>query len=400
MTLQLAKNVRIAYKIESTFNTPPAVVTGANQFRPNAGPGLSLSRPEVKSNEIRSDLKTTMSRLGSKEVKGSYTGDVSVGTFDPLFQAVMRGAWSAVLTASQTDFTSVTQTANAIVGASGSFITKGLMGGDGVQINVTGGPAANNNRNLRVTSVAAGSLGIAETLVVDATARTTFTITRTKKLIQPTVPIRSSFTFEKYLQDLDLSEQYTGCRISSMKLTGKPNGMVEVEFGIVGADLNPLSSANSPFYTSPTLTSTIALVIADATLRFNGADVANLTSFDLSLDTKAATLPVIGSLVTPDVFDNAAEVSGSLSVTQVDFGNLTAFTAETELSFQALLVEPTSEPKSFVSIFIPRLKLTGDTAPFGQDGASIETVPFTVGDKGAGVTGYDDTMIVIQTSAT
>jgi len=399
LTLQTGKNVSIRYKIETAFNTPPAVVTGANVFRPNAGPGLSLSRPEIKSNEIRSDLKTTMSRLGSHEVKGSFAGDLSVGTFDPLFQAVMRGAWSAVLSASQTDFTSVTQTANAIVGASGSFITKGFMVGDVIQQNVTGGPAANNNRNLRVTSVAAGSLGIAETLVVDATARTTFTITRTKKLIQPTVPIRSSFTFEKYLQDVDLSEQYTGCRISSMKLTGKPNGMVEVEFGIVGADLNPLSSGSSPFYTTPTLTVSIGLVIADATLRFNGADVLNLTSFDLMLDTKASTLPVIGSLVTPDVFDNAAEMTGSISAPRADFTNLSAFTGETELSFQALLVEPTSEPKNFVSLFIPRLKLLGNTAPFGSDGAMIETMPFTVGDKGAGVTGYDDTMLVIQTSA-
>lgn len=399
MPMQTGKNVSIRYKIETTFNTPPVVVTGANVFRPNAGSGLALSKQEVKSGEIRSDLKTTMSRMGSKEVKGSYTGDLSVATFDPLFQAVMRGAWTTILNASQTDFTSVTQTANSIVGSSGSFVTKGFMIGDVIQINVTGGPAANNSRNLRITSVAAGTLGIAETLIVDATARTTFTITRTKKLIQPAVPVRSSFTFESYLQDLGISEQYTGCRISSMKMSGKPNGMVTVEFGIVGANLNPLTGGASPFYTTPTLTVSVALVMADATLRFNGADVINLTSFDLSLDNKASTLPVVGSLVTPDVFDNAAEVTGTISAVRQDFSNLSAFTGETELSFQALLVEPTSEPKNFVSVFIPRLKLTGTTAPFGQDGAMIETLPFTVGDKGAGITGYDDTMITIQTSA-
>jgi hypothetical protein len=41
--LQTGKNFTVAYKPETTFNTPPTA-TGATRFRPNAGGGLGLAR--------------------------------------------------------------------------------------------------------------------------------------------------------------------------------------------------------------------------------------------------------------------------------------------------------------------------------------------------------------------
>jgi hypothetical protein len=91
-------------------------------------------------------------------------------------------------------------------------------------------------------------------------------------------------------------------------------------------------------------------------------------------------------------------LSGTFSAMRMDLTNLTKFTSETELELHLLLVEPMSEPKNCLSIFIPRLKLTGTTAPFGSDGAMIESLPWMAADKGV-VTGYDATMIAFSTSA-
>jgi hypothetical protein len=181
-------------------------------------------------------------------------------------------------------------------------------------------------------------------------------------------------------------------------ITLAPDGMVTFEFGIVGADLIPLATGASPFFTSPTLTTSIALTLADATLRYAGADILTLTSFEVTLDLRAATQPVIGSLVTPDVFDNPAQVSGSITGIRSDFTNLTRFTSETELELQVLMVEPESEPKDFISLFLPRIKLTSVDKGFGSDGALLETMPFTVGPK-EGTTGYDSSMLTFTTSA-
>lgn len=397
-TYQTGRNVLVAFKAESTFNTPPSAGS-AFRFRPNASTGLKLARALINPNEIRADGQTSMARLGSKSVNGGYVGDISLGTFDPLLEAVLRGTWTAAVAGTQATggLTSVTTTANSIVASAGSWLTAGFRVGDVARFTNLS-DAANNNKNLRITGVTALTLSTAETLVINAVADSAFNFTIAKKLFQPTVPVRRSFTFEEYDADVDLTEQVTGARISSVKISGQPDGMCLIEFGIVGADLIPLATGTSPFFTSPTLTTSIALTLADATIRYGGADILTLTSFEVMLDLTAKTQPVIGSIITPDIFENPAQVSGSISGIRSDFTNLTRFTSETELELQVLMVEPESEPKDFISLWLPRIKLTGVDKGFGGDGALIETLPFTVGPK-ENTTGYDSSMIGFSTSA-
>jgi hypothetical protein len=400
MAYQTGRNVLVAFGVESTFNTPPAAGVG-KRFRLNGGGGLKLEMAVIQPNEIRSDGMTSMGRYGSRSVSGGYPADLSVGTFDDLIQAAVRGTWVAAVTLTQATGTSVTVTAGppgTIVRAAGSWITDGVRVGDVVKLNATGGVAANNNRNLRVVGVTALTLTVAETLVVDATPRTTYTLIIAKKVTQPTVPVRRSFTFEEYESDVDLTGQFTGCRISSMHIVGGPDGMATIEFGIVGSTMLPLTTGTSPFFTAPTLTTSIGLTMADASIRYAGADIVSLTSFDLTYDLRAATQPVIGATTTPDVFDNPATISGSISGIRQDFTNITRALAETELELQVLMVAPMSEPKDFISLWLPRIKITVPDKSYGNDGALIETMPFMVGPK-EGVTGYDTTMIGFSTSA-
>lgn len=403
MAFQTGRNVLVAYKPEVTFNLAPSAGSGF-RFRPNASGGLKLARATIQPNEIRSDGQTSMGRYGSRSVSGGYSADLSVGTFDTLIEAAMRGTWVAAVPITQaTTFggsaalTSVTTGANTIVAAAGSWILQGVRVGD--VIRPTGLPdAANNSRNLRVTGVTALIITVAETLIVNAAPDTSFTITISKKLSQPAVPVRRSFTFEEYDQDVDLTEQYTGVRISSMHITGAPDGMCTIEFGGVGADMTPLTTGTSPFFTAPALSTSIALTIADASIRYAGADIVTLTAFDLTYDLRASTQPVIGSLVTPDVFENPAQVSGSITGIRSDFSNVTRALAETELELQVMLVEPESEPKDFLSVWLPRIKITVPDKGFGGDGAMLETMPFMVGPK-ENTTGYDSTMLGFATSA-
>ncbi len=397
-TFQTGKNTRVMYKAESTIGVA-VTGTGGYEFRKNSGGGLQLARAVINANEVRADGKTAMGRLGSKSVSGTFGADLSVGTFDPLMEAVLRGTWSTATTITEAtaSLTSINTTANTIEATDGSWLTAGIRVGDVFRL-TNHNQTANNNKNLRVSAVTTLTITTVETLVTSTSADTSFTITRAKKLVQPTTPVRRSFTFEEYNIDLDLSKIATGCRISSMKITGQPDGMALVEFGVVGIDLNPATSGNSPSLTSSTLTSTIALTWLDASIKVGSADRTNLTAFEVTLDLSAATLPVIGSSTSPDVFENNAKISGSVTYALQDFADLTAFTAETEFEFHALLVEPESEPKDFISFFMPRLKYAGFDDPQGNDGAKIATSPFMVGTKGT-ATGYDDSMITICTSA-
>lgn len=45
----------------------------------------------IESLEFRSDGQTALARLGLKSGTGGYQGQMSVGTYDPLFEALLRG---------------------------------------------------------------------------------------------------------------------------------------------------------------------------------------------------------------------------------------------------------------------------------------------------------------------
>jgi hypothetical protein len=397
MTLQPGKDFYIAYKVQPTKGTAPGTGS-AKQLRIDPSPGMSLRRTLIENPEVRSDGLTSMGRLGTREGVSSYGIPVTVGGLDDILEAIMRSTWVAAVAVTQATMTSITTTTTTIVAAAGSWITQGVRVGDVVRL--TGhSTAANNNINLRVTAVTASTITVAGTpLTTDAVADTSFTLTILKKLSNPTSPTRRAFYLEEYLRTADQSKVGDYYKFIALKLTGSPNGNCTAEVQLLGADMQPLASGSSPYFVSPTLNTSIRLVWADATLRFNGSDVASCQAFELSVVIDAATEPGIGSTGAVDVIDNDCKVTGSLTLLRSDLSNLTLFTNETEFELGVLLVEPESEPKDCLSFFVPRCKITNLTAPLGDTGAMKETLPFTTGKKES-VSGYDDSMLTICTSA-
>lgn len=400
MARQSAKNVTIAFKVESAFNTPPTTADAEFlRFTPSAG--LNQTAANIQSNEARTDGLTSMGRLGSRSVQGSYSGEMSLGSHDTIYEALMRGTWAAALTITEAtgEATEITTVADGIVGDTGSWIDAGLRVGDVIRL--TGhSTTANNDKNLRIAALSATKITTHETLVVNSTPDTAFTITRGKKLVNPASPTKRTFYIDQRFVDVDGSQVFGGCRWTSLTVTGSPDGMAEVEFGVLGASMATLEGSESPYFVSPTAYNSRALVFADATINYAGTDIAVLTAFDLSYEINAALQAVVGSRTSPDVFDNNASLSGNMSMIREDFANVTRFADETEFKLHILLTEPESEPKDYISIFVPRCRLTDASAPIGGDGAMIESLPFEAGAQAEDLTnGLDATMLTIVTSA-
>jgi hypothetical protein len=399
MSLQSAKNVTVAFKPEATFNTPPGA-TGGEFLRFTPSAGAQLQSATIRSNEQRADSLQTMGRNGSEQVTGTYTAEASVGSHDTLYEAVMRATWNAALVV--TEATSggpdeITTEANAIVGANGSWIAAGLRVGDVIRLTGHSVPA-NNGRNLRVRAITATRLELYETLTVEATADTTFTITRGKKLSNPAAPVKRTFYVEQRNVDVDASQLFGGIRWTGLKVTGTPDGMAELEFTLLGASMTVVDGGDSPYFTAPTAYNSDPLVFADAKIGLAGADISVATAFEFTYAINAATQPVVGSKVSPDVFDNDVTLGGSFSMIREDFARVDAFRNEVEFPLHILLTEPVPEPKPYLSFYIPRCKYTGADAPLGGDGAMIETLPFQCGATAA-ASGVDATMLTICTAA-
>jgi hypothetical protein len=394
-----------AFLLQSAIGTP-AAGAGGTILRQTGGTPGKLSKAAIQSKEIRQDAQQVKGRHGMQTaVGGPYSTELSIGSVDAILQAILRGTWDTEITKTQADFTSLTTGAHTLVLASGSPITLGYRVNDVIQC--TGLPDATNNaRNLRITGLSATTITVAETLIVNASADTTCSIIRRgRKVIMPPAGslVNRYFTVEEWQADLAASRVFTDCFWKSAKLSMAPNGIISFEPSWVGTGAMAVNATGTPTLTTPTLTSSIPLAALDSTLRFGGVDVADIVSFDLTIDNGAVAPAVVGSKVSPTVLPGLNQVSLNLTLLQKDMAQVTAFLNETGFSLSLLAVDLSAEPKNFISINVPNFSLgSADISPMSTAGGArtvqISVPVALVGHDGLSGAGFDDTTLSVQIS--
>lgn len=388
MGYDLNSGFQVAIKRQLGLGVQATDDATAQIMRLTDSPGLGLDMAQIQSNEKRLDKTKPMGRLGSQTTPGSYNGELTVGgVIDLLAESILRGTWTATLavgTAQMGGFNFST-TANTIVATGGSWITAGIRVND--VITITGDTTTtNNNIRLRVATVTALAITVAGTpLTVNATGRTTLVVNRAKKVVNPAIPNTYYNTIEQYYSAMDLSELFTDVFLSGFSLDFKPGSMATFTATFVGLDHQVLVSGASPYFTTPSVTTGLALVADDSVVNYAGTDVAILTGFSLNFQIEAATQAVLGSKKSPAVFDNDLAVSGTITTLRTDLSAITRYKTEFEFGVSILLQEPLGSPRPFIAVVVPRCKLAKVDAPVGGgDGAKTETHTLMTGSIAAG----------------
>ena len=414
-TGQPGKNVIVSHKVEAAFGTESATGAGAEAIRIHAGGGLTVGRGLIEDPEVRRDGQRSMARLGMKEVTGGYAGTLSVGTWNTFLQYLFRRAWAATALKFTCDgfaaHTSLATTANTVtVAGTDTFTTiHGVKVGDVIRLGAMGATVDNINAVVSGIDATEKIITVLGTPwgVVGADNNATFTVMKKLKNAEGTIAdpmVRYSTTVEEYFQDIDESELFSGCRVGSLKLTFEPGGVAKVEFGLVGANGRIVAAgAGAPWFTTPTEYTSIGLVAVDASIYLAGALITTVTGGELTIDIGLQGLPVVGGVATPDVFEGAFKLTGSITAmrTLLTGSHLARFLAETDnVELSLLFVEPDAAvPVDFVHFFVPRLKYLGNSANLGDEGALLETCP-VYGAAKATTTGYDaPCTMTVSTSA-
>ena len=404
---QSSANAYMAFKKQSALGSQ-ASGSGGTLLRQTGGAGGAMTRAATASNEVRRDGMSTRGRLGIQKTTGQWTSELSLGSFEAICEAIMRDTWDvAPLVLTEADFTSLVVGAHTLTAGGGDFRTLGLRKGD-VIIPTLLADAANNSRNLRITGLTDVVITVAETLTPNATPDTACTLTRPKKLIQYAggALIKRYFTIDEYDVDIDQSEVMTDFMWGSMKFSMAPNGIIMCDVGGVGTgQLDPLATGSSPLLTSPSESVAEPLSVVDATIRVNGVDVVDLTSFDISCDIKPSSPDVFGSSAVkygPDVFAGDMEISMNISALRKDLQFVQDFAAETVYELHVLAAENAAEPKGFASIYLGNFTIGGvqksALAKSGKERTQTISIPSAlIGKDQAGV-GHDATMIKFQST--
>jgi hypothetical protein len=395
---QLGPDVQVVRRAETIYGQLAANDAQARLVRLTAQDGLQATKSVIASEEIRRDLQTTRARHGMKAVAGSLSGELSLGAWDDLFEAVLRGTWSSVLSLSSLTV-SIDQATGVCTRSAGSWLTDGIRRGDVVTF---GGIGVNSGIRFMVVAVSATTFTIGNRSAIASSVSNASgaTLTRPKKLVMPAAGslVRRSFSIEQTLLTADESQMFTGCRAVGFSLTLTPGAPAGVSFAFLGQDAARRIGASSPYFTSPTTTTGIPMVGIDGAVADTAGALAAPTGATLSLDLQGTTQDVIGATITPDVFEGVGVVSAQASYIRQGFGRWQSFWTEGEAGLFLLLAVPGGSPQDFISFAIPQATLANVQAPVAQpSGPILESADLLVGVPTAA--DCDASMLTICTSA-
>lgn len=390
--MSLAEGVaaRIAYK----FYSSAAIVAGTAAVS-SSDPGassaqvlrrvsstLALSKDTYQSNEIRSDRQIGDFRHGVKRVQGNISGELSPLTYEQLFEASMRGTWAAAVTASQSDFTSVSavNSTSKFIFTGGNPATKGYRVGMGIRFSNLS-DADNNSKNFII--LAMGGSNNRELTVYpapdDMTADSAFTLTSVGRslIIPASSHVSRKIAVEIYNEDVDIARLFTEMRVGGFNLQLPPTGIGTIDFDFMGRDMESYTAGSAPFFTSPTAATTTGLVAAvNGLLRVSGETVAVVTGLNIQHQPQLSGDPVVGSNLLPEIFVGRHNITGQMTAFFEDADLIDDFRNETEIEILAYLTTTSAVDSPAMTFFLPRVKLGGaDLQTQGEGGQTI-TLPF------------------------
>lgn len=390
----------LAMKYQSALNSP-ASGSGAYGLEVRQSQGLAFNVAQMRSQMIQRSRMGKKPRPGSRSVPASYETEMQVRNLLYQLAAVLGGTWAAASTMTQATLTSaaISGTGVTITFAGGDIITAGTR--VGMMARLTGMTnSANNSVWFPVLGISANGRVIttASGLLTDETADSNFSIEFAASLYTTTPYTDRYITVEEYL-DIDRGKRGTDMRFNAFNFGVAPDQPITAGFSLMGRDLDMLVSGSSPNFTSPTFYDGQSLFPVDGALYINGTKRTNYTGFTGGLQAPASTIPVAGSVLSPDVMLGQFDFAGNFTVAVEDATDFDLMDAETQISAFLLAQEQgTLGTEDFLSIYMGNLSYAGYNTPVGGDGAVLATIPLVGGEDERG-TGYAPSTMVISTSA-
>lgn len=392
MSIQSEDGERFAFKKETSFGEAPGP-TGAKLVR-QIDNNLALTKSLMESKEKRPDFQKTLGRHGNREVKGPINGQFSPGTYAELIASLMRRSLTAGTALSALNNVTASASAPHFVRAAGSWLAAGLRVGDVIDHSGwTGAAAANTARNYTIVALTATDMTVAEPVVAAAAGDSVVMAVRGKKTFVPTTGHTSdSYAFERWFADAGLSKLFLGQKPGSIDIKFTPGDIAGITIGLVGQDMVRGSAA---YFTNPGAETTTPLLAGvSAHVFVQGGPVALITDLNLKLDAGLGTGKVLGSKVTPGVFQGTVAVSGSMTV-YLDSPTFYAyFDDETIISLIVRLDATDDKHSDFVSFAIGSATVVGGSISKDNKAMTI-SFDFTAG-KNDGSDGWEATTIQMQ----
>ena len=345
MAISDTNSVGLYVSKETTWGETPSS-PAMTQVR-YTGTSLERKKESVQSEIIRDDrMRDTIAEVGYK-ADGDISIELAYGSYDLFLEALLGN-----------DFATVTRTATTISASTGGTIADSGNGLAnfvvGQNVKVTGFSNASNNRIYRITSVAAGSIGVSPAPAVNETAGASVTITGTY-LRNGTA--KKSLLLEKRYTDLaNTFEYFNGVRVGSMRLDFIAMQLIKGSFGVLGKGVvaGTATVAGSSVAATPNPVLSASANVGSVT-KNNTALTTGIRSINLEIMNNLREQTQIGQKELAGVGYGFTEVKGSI---EAYFDGLTNFYNDVLNHSAISLSWRLTDTNGNVMIFtIPRLRL-------------------------------------------
>ena len=371
--------VEYGYTSEVVFGSTP---TGrAFKKVRDVGFSLNLQKEIYQSEERKTDRMRQDARHGYRSVAGEVNGDISEQSWDDFIEAVIGGTWANITPVSTTLNISINSTTNKITSLTSSFdfLTSGITVGDVFFVVTNPGPVSGfSGEYLTVLSATASTIEVEpNTITTTAASVSVARIYEVGRKVSIGNTYRS-FTFERWLTDRNLYQQFRGVRINQVTFSIPASGLASLTFGVLGQDATIFSSTTvASVYSEAPQTTPFAAVNGAL---FEGGQVLGLvTAAEITLNNNMASSQVVGSNIVPDIlFGRYADVTGTITVLFSDASALNKFVDQIESSLVIRLqnkdvLDPDTQ---FINLVLPRIKYSGGDIDDGVEGGVTLTLPF------------------------
>lgn len=378
-TIAAGSLVEYGYTSEIVFGSTPA----GRAFKKvrDINFSLNLQKEIYQSEERKSDRMRQDVRHGYRSVAGEVNGDVSEQSWDDFVEATMGGSWANITPVSAALDVSVDAATNKITSLTSSFdfISNGLRIGDVFYVVTSPGPVSGfSGEYLTVLSATASTIEVEpNTITTTAASIAVARIYEVGRRVSIGNTYRS-FTFERWLTDRNLYQQFRGVRINQVTFSIPASGLASLTFSVLGQDATVFSSTTvASTYSEAPQTTPFAAV--NGALFEGGQALGLVTAAEITINNNMTSSQVIGANIVPDIlFGRYADVTGTITVLFSDANALSKFVDETESSLIVRLQnkDALDEDTQFINIVLPRIKYSGGEIDDGVESGVTLTLPF------------------------
>ncbi len=358
----------LGYVVETTKGTTPDTPT--MKLLRCIDRTINVKKNTIASEEIQRHRNITHLRHGMRRVDGSILCELATVSYDDIWEAIFRGTWAAVTT-SGTPNLAVAASAKTITRATGSFLTDNYRPGD--IIVTTGFTNSGNNGTFTILSLTATviTLVASTTGLVDETTASGRTLTLKGKRLDIGTTMRT-LTIERRYTDLTQYEPFVGCAVPVGAVSIQPEKMIQLALTILGMSGSAMtgSSLGTP---STTGMSTEPMTAFEGAIFEGGTSFGMVTGLDFNINNGDSLGGVVGSPISPDVFQAMAPVTGVLKAYLTDAVLYNKFINETQSKLWMKMSDPSGE---FLHIVMPAIKYTGNDKTPPKTGGVVQEAPF------------------------